>query len=85
MNSILRRLAICAILSNLVVCTPAAVIERLNREVNAVVEDPALQQHMLEQGIELKGSTPAQLQGFVEQEVAKWADVIHAAHIEPER
>ena len=65
--------------------TPAAVIERLNREVNAVVEDPALQQHMLEQGIELKGSTPAQLQGFVEQEVAKWADVIHAAHIEPER
>ena len=65
--------------------TPAAIIERLNREVNAAVDDPALQQRMLEQGIELKGSTAAQLQAFVEQEVAKWAEVIRTANIQPER
>lgn len=65
--------------------TPAPIIERLNREVNAAVSDPALQQRMLEQGIELKGSTPAQLQTFVEQEVAKWAEVIRVANIQPER
>ena len=65
--------------------TPAAIIERLNREVNAAVNDPALQQRMLEQGIELKGSTAAQLQAFVEQEVAKWAEVIRVANIQPER
>lgn len=65
--------------------TSPAIIERLNREVNAVVDDPVLQQRMLEQGIELKGSTTAQLQAFVEQEVNKWAEVIKAANIQPER
>lgn len=65
--------------------TPPAIIERLNREVNAAIDDPALQKRMLEQGIELKASTAAQLQAFVEQEVAKWAEVIRVANIQPER
>src|SRR5690606_31820297 len=48
--------------------TPDAVIERLNRAVNAVNQDPAYRQLMGAQGVELWSMTPAEAAAFVHRD-----------------
>lgn len=61
--------------------TPAAVINRLNREVAQVLAAPDLKERFLASGVEPAGSTPAQLEATVKSEVAKWSKVIKEAGI----
>ncbi|MFC0386252.1 Bug family tripartite tricarboxylate transporter substrate binding protein [Muricoccus vinaceus] len=62
--------------------TPAPVIERLNRELNAVLADPAVRSKLLEAGVEAKGDSPAQLGQLMTSETEKWRAVIERAGIE---
>ena len=62
--------------------TPAPVIERLNRELNAVLADPAVRSKLLEAGVEAKGDSPAQLGQLMASETEKWRAVIERAGIE---
>ncbi len=64
--------------------TAESIIEKLNREVNIALKDPALKEKLLEQGIEIQGSTPQELKALVAGEVDKWAQVIKAGNIQPE-
>jgi tripartite-type tricarboxylate transporter receptor subunit TctC len=64
--------------------TPPAIIERLNREINAVLLDPELKARLAQQAIEIEGSTPQALAAFVDGEIAKWAAVIKASNIQRE-
>jgi tripartite-type tricarboxylate transporter receptor subunit TctC len=64
--------------------TPPAIIERLNREINAVLLDPELKAKLAQQAIEIEGSTPQALAAFVDGEIAKWATVIKASNIQRE-
>jgi len=56
--------------------TPAAIVERLNREVLAVLAQDDVKQYMATAGIEIVGSTPAQFGTFFRQEKDLWAKVI---------
>ncbi len=62
--------------------TPKAVIERLNREVNAAVAAPQFKQRLLELGIEARPSTPDALRDLLAAEIAKWKSVVEKAKIE---
>ncbi|MFH5923062.1 tripartite tricarboxylate transporter substrate binding protein [Roseomonas xinghualingensis] len=62
--------------------TPAPVIERINRELNAVLADPAIRARLLEAGVEAKGNAPAALGQLMETEAEKWRAVIERAGIE---
>ena len=64
--------------------TPRDIVTRLNREINAVLEDPDLRAKLTAQGIEISGSTPQALQAELADEVAKWAKVIRDANIKVE-
>ncbi|MGE5615862.1 MAG: Bug family tripartite tricarboxylate transporter substrate binding protein [Bacillota bacterium] len=64
--------------------TPEAVIEKLNREINAIVESPQVKARLREQGVETDALTPAQLGALYDKESAKWAKVIKDAKIAPE-
>ncbi len=64
--------------------TPKAIIDKLNKEINAVLLDPQLKENLLAQGIDLEGSTPEALQAFVKGEIDKWARVIKTSNIKPE-
>ena len=59
--------------------TPAAVVDRLNREANRVL--PELRDRYAERGTETVGGTPAQFGAFIKSEVAKWARVVKEAGI----
>jgi tripartite-type tricarboxylate transporter receptor subunit TctC len=56
--------------------TPAAIIDRLHREVAAVLDEPEVKQFMATAGIEIVGSTPAAFGTFFRAEKDLWAKVI---------
>jgi tripartite-type tricarboxylate transporter receptor subunit TctC len=64
--------------------TPPAVIERLNKEITAIVESPEVKKKMAEQGVETEGMSPDELARLYRGESAKWAKVIREAKIQPE-
>ena len=55
--------------------TPAAVIERLNKEFNAVMAEPAMQQRLTGLGYTLIGGSPDALRKHLDSEIKKWAEV----------
>ena len=64
--------------------TPKPIIDRLNKEVNAVLLDPELKSKMREQGIEIQGSTPEAVSAYLDNEITKWAKVIKEGKIAQE-
>jgi tripartite-type tricarboxylate transporter receptor subunit TctC len=64
--------------------TPKAAIDRLNKEISAIVDTPAVQEKLRVQGLEPDSMTPEELGGLFKTETAKWAKVIKDAKIRPE-
>ncbi|MDB5865121.1 MAG: putattive exported protein [Betaproteobacteria bacterium] len=64
--------------------TPGAVIDRLHREIVAVLNDPATAKRLAAQGLEPIGDTPAQFEQYLKSEAAKWGRVVKTAGIKPE-
>jgi len=56
--------------------TPKAVIDRLNKEINAIFKEPDVVQKMNAQGFALVGGTPEEFGALVRDEAARWAPVI---------
>lgn len=63
---------------------PAARAERINREVVALLQSPAMRSALLEQGAESEGGTPSEFTSFIRTETAQFRKVIHAAGIRAE-
>jgi tripartite-type tricarboxylate transporter receptor subunit TctC len=64
--------------------TPAAVIEKLNREINAVLAEPKIKPRFDDLGCIPIGGTPASLGKLVAEETEKWAKVIKFAGLKAE-
>ena len=64
--------------------TPKPAIDRLNREISAIVDTPAVQEKLRVQGLEPDSMTPEELGSLFKAETAKWAKVIKDAKIQPE-
>jgi tripartite-type tricarboxylate transporter receptor subunit TctC len=59
--------------------TPQAVIDRLNREINAVLQSPELKEQLAASGVIPQGSTPAGMASLIRSEAAKWKRVIEVS------
>jgi tripartite-type tricarboxylate transporter receptor subunit TctC len=64
--------------------TPKAVIDKLNREISAIVESPQMKEKLKEQGLEADAMKPEELAALYRTETAKWAKVIKDSKITPE-
>ena len=64
--------------------TPADVIERLNRETNAVIADPKMQARLAELGASVVSGTPAEFGKLIVDETAKWAKVVKISGAKPD-
>jgi tripartite-type tricarboxylate transporter receptor subunit TctC len=64
--------------------TPAEIVERLNREVNAILAEPATKARLAELGASLLPGSPADFGKLVADETEKWGKVIHFAGIKAE-
>ncbi len=61
--------------------TPPAVVEALNKAVQAAVADPAASAKLLQAGSEPKSSTPQELAALLKSDTEKWARLIKARGI----
>jgi tripartite-type tricarboxylate transporter receptor subunit TctC len=64
--------------------TPADIVDRLNREINAGLADPKLKMRLADLGGVPMPMTPADFGKFIADETEKWAKVIRTANIKPE-
>ncbi|HEX7403552.1 MAG TPA: tripartite tricarboxylate transporter substrate binding protein [Usitatibacter sp.] len=56
--------------------TPAPILKRMNEELNKALKDPKVASSLTDQGIEIVGGPPEELDRFVRAEIAKWAAVV---------
>jgi tripartite-type tricarboxylate transporter receptor subunit TctC len=64
--------------------TSSAIIEKLNREINAIVLDPAMKARLISLGVEPLAMTPAEFGKRIADDTEKWAKVIRFAKIKVE-
>jgi tripartite-type tricarboxylate transporter receptor subunit TctC len=64
--------------------TPKPVIDRLNRDLGAVIADPQIRQRLAAIGFDAFSSTPEELDAFVREDFERWAKWVKDAGIEPE-
>jgi tripartite-type tricarboxylate transporter receptor subunit TctC len=64
--------------------TPTEIIDKLNKEINAVLGEPAIKQRMADLGSEPMIMTAAQFGAFEKAEAEKWGKVVKAAGIKAE-
>jgi tripartite-type tricarboxylate transporter receptor subunit TctC len=61
--------------------TPREVIERLNRESNAILQTPEVRDKLLSLGIVVSGGSVEAVQARIPAEITKWANVIKSANL----
>jgi tripartite-type tricarboxylate transporter receptor subunit TctC len=64
--------------------TPAEIVDRLNKEINAAIADPKMHERFAAIGGEPLPGTPAAFGQLIAEETEKWAKVVRAAGIKPE-
>ena len=61
------------------VATPSAVVRQLNKDVNAILREPATIELYRKLSFEVFQSTPEQFDAFTQSELKKWRDVVQVA------
>ena len=64
--------------------TPAEIIDRLNREINAGLAEPQLRRGLPTVAARCSAGSPADFGSLIGDETEKWAKVIKFAGIKPE-
>ncbi len=64
--------------------TPADIVGTLNKEINAVITDPAMKAKFANLGAEPMPMRPVEFQKFIADQIDKWGKVVKFAGIKPE-
>lgn len=63
---------------------PAAIVQRLNADLNAVLHDPEIEKQFSVQGATPVGGSPAELGAYMRKDIETWTRVIKEANIKAE-
>ncbi|MFD2181907.1 Bug family tripartite tricarboxylate transporter substrate binding protein [Rhodoplanes azumiensis] len=61
--------------------TPPEIVSRLNTEINAILDTPAVKKRLDQEGAEAMPMTPEAFGKLIQSEVVRWGDLIRAAGI----
>jgi Uncharacterized protein conserved in bacteria len=64
--------------------TPAEIVDKLNKEINAALADAKMKARLADLGGTVLGGSPADFGKLIAEETEKWGKVIRAANIKPE-
>jgi len=64
--------------------TPAEIVDRLNKEINAALADPKMKARFADIGGEPLAGSPAEFGKLIAAETEKWGKVVRAANLKPE-
>jgi tripartite-type tricarboxylate transporter receptor subunit TctC len=56
--------------------TPPAIVDRLNKQINAALDDAGMKARLADLGCDMLAGSPADFANFIENETRKWAEVI---------
>jgi len=59
--------------------TPVAVVAKVNRDVNRILDEPEMRQRTATMGFKLFGGPPDKLEGMLKSEITKWAEIAQRA------
>jgi tripartite-type tricarboxylate transporter receptor subunit TctC len=65
--------------------TPAPILDKLNREINAILAMDDVRTVFKEQGVVPAGGSRADFSAFIENQMTKWEKVVKQAGIEPQQ
>ena len=61
--------------------TARPIIEKLNRQINASLNDPAFRKRVQDMGVTPMGGTPEEVTSYIASESARWSEVVKTAGI----
>jgi tripartite-type tricarboxylate transporter receptor subunit TctC len=64
--------------------TPAEIVEKLNKEINAALADPKIKARLADLGGTVLPGTPADFGKLIADETEKWGKVVKFTGIKPE-
>jgi tripartite-type tricarboxylate transporter receptor subunit TctC len=64
--------------------TPAEIIDRLNKEINAGLADPKMKARLADQGSTVLAGSPADFGKLIAEETEKWAKVVKFSGAKPD-
>ena len=64
--------------------TPSTILDRLSREIIAVLEKPAAREAITKMGFSLKVREPAAFRPYLVEEIKTWGEIIKAAGVKAE-
>jgi tripartite-type tricarboxylate transporter receptor subunit TctC len=64
--------------------TPTEVVERVNREVNRILQMPEVRDRIIERGNTPAGGTPQQFDELIASEMGYWGEIIRSAKVKAE-
>jgi len=65
--------------------TPPELVSRINADVNAVLNDAGVRDHLNRQGLSTAGGSAAEFKAFIEKESGKWGEIIKTAGIKSDQ
>lgn len=64
--------------------TPRPIVDKLNRELNAILDEPVTQARLLAMGAELLRSTPDEFSAHIQREQGKWGRLVRETGVKVE-
>jgi tripartite-type tricarboxylate transporter receptor subunit TctC len=64
--------------------TPAPIVAKISTELDRILKEPDVQAQLARIGMNPIGGTPARLESFVKQDLARWKRVVKEAGLTPQ-
>jgi tripartite-type tricarboxylate transporter receptor subunit TctC len=64
--------------------TPKAIVDRLNKEINEIVKEPAYREKFLSTGAEPTSNSPEAFTELIRKDTQKWTKLLRDAGIAPQ-
>ena len=61
--------------------TPPAIVRRMSEELAKALHEPAVSEKLTQQGMDIVGGGPLELDRFLRTEIDRWAKVVREGHI----
>ena len=64
--------------------TPPAIVKKISSEISKALQNPDMKNRLIQEGVELLGTSPEEYSAYLKTEVDRWSRVVKIAGVKPE-